>query len=402
MANKILFKTRIGTPGIEIAQALQSGNLLLFNGLGGFASGAMVPEPLHGSASALQMRQLFSACNSVLESASDQAFRVFVSEQRFAAARTVPVMHRYRRESWQPVPPSTSVLLPSQGPGSSCIQLDALAGAADAVEYLDIKAIDIPSTSGFVPAASFGKTLFSVAGFMAAHGKGDLGGISPEVMLPAGHQWKGNRIQREVDYIWRQKLQPILQELGLGVDTISKATIFYTEPEDLGDVVEAWNDLHSGTPPMTHFISVRHEGLAIFDARVEINLYMDAERSARALPAGCPNDGMSQAARFGEHLILLIYPDPAPESDQACFSQTEFEAWNMAEKLKAVLDEWGVGFDAVARLAQFMRQPDDILQSCRIWEKYFGPNPIPLSLWACDHLPHRSIGSYGEVWVKCP
>ena len=75
-----------------------------------------------------------------------------------------------------------------------------------------------------MPVVRAGPFVF-VAGFLAAHGSGDLGGIAPEAKVPDGHLWKGNRIELEVRYLIREKLIPALAGAGLGVGDAVKANV---------------------------------------------------------------------------------------------------------------------------------------------------------------------------------
>ena len=87
------------------------------------------------------------------------------------------------------------------------MNLVAVAQGGPAIIPLFPPGLDLPATSSFVPVMKAGGFVF-VAGLMAAHGVGDLGGIAPEAKVPEGHLWKSNRIQLELAYLIREKLSP--------------------------------------------------------------------------------------------------------------------------------------------------------------------------------------------------
>lgn len=394
----------LGVPPIQIAQATKSGSLLLLNGLGSFGYANDNVHPLDASHRDMQIQTLFDALDTTLDSPGRSLMRMLATEQRYTSATTVPIYHRHRQAAWAPVPPSTSVLQERLMSAQQATSVDGIAANADLVEYLRVEGIDIPATSGFVPVSRAG-SLYCVAGFMAAHGEGDLGGIAPEVRIPEGHQWKGDRVRREVGYIWDHKLLPILQQLQLAPHHISRAAVFYTEPDEAAEVIAAWKGLFGDEPPLTNYICVREQGLAITDAKVEINLLLDAQRihTPNAPQYTVLPDGTSAYSRFGDHLIYMIYPDAlGGPSISIDVHPAEYETHSMAEKLAQSLEQHGAGFGQVARIAQAYLHRRDVLHSCRIWEKYFGENPIPLSASFAPRLPLNNIQSCIEAWVYKP
>ena len=84
-------------------------------------------------------------------------------------------------------------------PGGAGMAMNVL-GTRSKVSLLFPEGLDVPVQSSYAPVATANGFVF-VAGFMAAHGEGDLGGIAPEAKVPEGHLWKGNRISSEVDYV---------------------------------------------------------------------------------------------------------------------------------------------------------------------------------------------------------
>ena len=111
-----------------------------------------------------------------------------------------------------------------------------------------------------------------VAGLLAAHGEGDLGGIAPEAQVPEGHLWKGQRIQLELAYLLRQKLGPALAAAGSSLARVVKADVAITDLREVPAFNQVWARAFGGTVPATTFVPTVQPGLAITDARPEITL----------------------------------------------------------------------------------------------------------------------------------
>ena len=98
-----------------------------------------------------------------------------------------------------------------------------------------------------------GKNLF-IAGFLAAWQPGDLGGIAPEAKVPAGHVWKGNRIQLEVDYIIQKKLIPALKGAGSSLANVVKAQVYLSDINDVPAFNQVWEKHFGANIPATTLV----------------------------------------------------------------------------------------------------------------------------------------------------
>ncbi len=101
-----------------------------------------------------------------------------------------------------------------------------------------------------------------VAGLLAAHGEGDLGGIAPEARVPAGHLWKGQRIQLELAYLLRQKLGPALAAAGSSLARVFKADVAITDLREVPAFNQVWAKAFAGKVPATTFVPTVQPGLA--------------------------------------------------------------------------------------------------------------------------------------------
>lgn len=425
---KVESVAQLGCPTIEIAQAVTAGDYLLLNGIGAFSAGSHAaysgtylaegPEknlwqtatrqpklhPLQGSHKQSELTAGLDGIQALLNAkdSKSQPFRLLATEQHFDTSRTVPLLHRTRRKLFSTIPPSTSVLHKNLIAPAQVFQMDAIAAVDNQVEYL-AGGVDIPATSGFVPLSRC-RDLYWTAGFMAAHGEGDLGGVAPEVLIPKGHQWKGDRVRNEVKYIWTEKLMPLIRAQSLEAHHISKASVFYTEPDDLPEIVLAWEDIFLNNPPLTNYICVKDQGLAISEAQIEINLCLDKSRKEGANKIHKLEDGFSGYTRFGDFLIYIIFPDIAKDREKGIlfYNSSEYESYNITKKLNRSLNNKNLDYSDIARMALYLSKRSGFLQSTRVLQNYFMNSPIPLTTYYSNCLPMNNIQGYTEVWVYSP
>ena len=159
------------------------------------------------------------------------------------------------------IAPSTSVLQPEMLIPGAATMTDMIAVAADgpAIEPIFPDGLDIPSTSSFVPVVKAGNLVF-VAGFLAAHQPGDLGGIAPEAKVPDGHLWKGNRIQLEGGLSDPREAHPVLAGAGLGAGDVVKANVYLSTSRTCRRSISLGRGLH-GVDSSNGVRSHQHAGL---------------------------------------------------------------------------------------------------------------------------------------------
>jgi enamine deaminase RidA (YjgF/YER057c/UK114 family) len=296
-------------------------------------------------------------------------------------------------------------------------QLIAVAADGPAVEPIFPDGLDIPSTSAFVPVVRAGHLVF-VAGFLAAHGVGDLGGIAPEAKVPEGHLWKGNRIELEAKYLIREKLIPALAGAGLEVADVVKANVFLSDIDDVPAFNQVWAETFAGSVPATTIVPTSKPGFAIADARMEINLVATTARaqtvrveSGRAADAAC--DGHPVALRAGDVLLFsglmaadrngLIAAARVNDRDRYLASSIEAQMEYLLDLAEEVCERSGTSLRNVARILQVHTDLADFLPACRVWQRRLPGLPLPISAVRVPApliVPGCSVGL--DLWVYAP
>ncbi|MGH2610093.1 MAG: RidA family protein [Tepidiformaceae bacterium] len=248
--------------------------------------------------------------------------------------------------------------------------------------------LDVPATSSFAPVAKAGDYVF-IAGFLAAWKPGDLGGIAPEAKVPAGHLWKGNRIQLEADYIIRNKLVPALEGAGAALDSVVKAQVYLADINDVPAFNQTWARHFGDRIPATTFIPAADPGFALAEARCEINLVATARNGKTACvrargtsPAVC--DGHPVAVRAGDLLCfsgLVAADDAGPirkargKSGSAVVAQMEY----LLDVAENTCGEFGTSLGNVLRIQQFHTDLKELHPACQVWKRRLHGRPLPIS-----------------------
>ena len=389
--------------GVRLARGARAGRWV-------FASGAMAtddggalarqvganPRPLSGLPRWHTEAALMYARAAEVLKAGGASFASSVrTDQYLPDWRAVPFLHQLRREFCGGyVAPSTSILVPSlslPGAGMSMEVLATVPGhGADPVPVFP-PALEIPSTSSFAPVVIAGDHVF-VAGYLAAHQPGDLGGIAPEARVPEGHLWKGNRIQLEVDYIIRNKFVPALTGAGSSLTNVVKAQAYLRDIQDVPAFNQVWARHFGDRIPATTFVPTLSPGFAIADARCEINLVALTDTGATrreplgSSPATC--DGHPLAVRAGDLLCFsgLVAADEggcvargggkdATASSDAIDTQMEY----LLDIAEAACAEAGTSLANVVRIQQFHTDLTELEPACSAWARRLRGVPLPLS-----------------------
>jgi enamine deaminase RidA (YjgF/YER057c/UK114 family) len=312
------------------------------------------------------------------------------TDQYFPDWRAVPFLHQARREHCGSyVAPSTSVLEPGLLLRGAGMAMDVIAvGSEKKIIPVFPAGLDVPSTSSFAPVATAGDHVF-VAGLLAAWQPGDLGGIAPEAKVPAGHLWKGNRIQLESDYIIRNKLKPALEGAGASLASVVKAQVYLADIHDVPAFNQIWARHFGNAIPATTFIPTLDPGFAIADARCEINLVAlvkdgkTSRQPSRIIdPAAC--DGHPVAVRGGDLLCfsgLVAADEKGPlrggkrGSGAAIAAQMDY-LLDLAER---TCSEFGTSLASVVRIQQFHTDLREFVPACEVWRRRLAGRPLPIS-----------------------
>jgi enamine deaminase RidA (YjgF/YER057c/UK114 family) len=414
------YTVNAANPPLLLAGGARAGNWV-------FASGLMpthlaaVARPLSGEPQwTLQFRSLWERARDVLHAGGSDLSRTVRADQFLCDYRAMPFFHEVRRDACgRHIPPSTSVLeagllLPEAG---LSMNLVALATGGPAVTPLFPEGLDVPATSSFVPVLKAGGLAF-VAGLMAAHGKGDLGGIAPEAKVPEGHLWKGNRIQLELDYLLKKKLIPALEGAGSSLARVVKADVFVTDMGDVPAFNQVWARAFGGRVPATTFVPTIRPGLAIADARVEINLVatcddLQAERIELPEARHGVCDGHAVAMRAGDLLLFsgMVAADAGglvararrdatrPYFDSAIDAQME----HLLAMADAVCRKAGTRLENVVRIQQAHTDLAEFYPACKAWQQRLPGVALPMSAFQVPApllVPGCTVQL--DLWVYAP
>ena len=376
-----------------------------------FATGVLPGEfgsktrPLSGEpAWTTQFRSLFARGAAVLAAGGSDLAHTVRCDQFVRDYRSVPFFHEMRRQACgKHIPPSTTVLEDAVPLPDANITMNLVARPAEGppVQALFPEGLDVPATSSFVPVMKSGGLVF-VAGFMAAWKPGDLGGIAPEAKVPEGHLWKGNRIQLELDYLVKRKLKVALEGAGSSLERMVKADVSIRDMNDVPAFNQVWAKFFPDGMPATSFWPTSNPGLAIEDARIEINcvaaegaLRSERIELARAAPALC--DGYPAAVRAGD--LLFISGLVASDGKGRVRKEIEY----LIELADAVCRKAGTRLENVLRIQQVHTDLKDFARACRAWHNRLPGVPLPLSAFQAPGpllVPGCTVSI--DLWVYCP
>ena len=402
-----------GNRAPAFAEATVAGDLMFFHGLHSpLTNDGVWCKPL----GLRQAERVWQRLYELLAEASLGIQHLVRMDQFYPDWHVVPFYHHVRRQSVPLSPPSTSLLLPGLVHRQALLAVDAYAWASPGrtPEFVFPKSLDIPATSAFAPVVIAGERIF-VAGFMAAHGVGDLLGIAPEAKVPEGHLWKGERIQLETTYIIEQKLKPALKAAGLGLQHVCKATIALRDLNDLSAMLVSWRQAFNEVPPAICVIPTSNPGFAIEDARIEINLIANRELSdgkqvsasayfASALPEGVPVYRRSGDFLFFSALLAICNEGVVGVAERGnhCVSLAERQTEWILEGVQKVCLAEGTSLERAVKVTLFHTDMADFLLSAKVWETYLEKQPLPITAYEVNALPSEHAKVQIEICVYSP
>lgn len=428
-----LLPSTLGPGRIPYARGMRAGDWV-------FASGVMAADwdagrcqglspavaRTHSPFSGLPAHRREAACvldrlGEVLAAGGSAFDHVVRSDQYFTTWRAVNPYHGERVQRFRPiVPPTTSVLVPGLSlPGAALdAQFIAMARSSRAgIEPFYPDGLDVPSTSGFAPVLRGGDFLF-VAGFMAAHQPGDLGGIAPEAKVPEGHLWKGTRIRLEAEYAMEHKIAVALAGSGCDLSRVVKAQVYLRDMSDLPAFNEAWHRWFPTWRPAVSYVPIATPGLAIEDARVEINaiaLAGDAQARAQAIDGGFHTgiDGQPAAVLAGDLLFCSALlaadadgplPGCVPDPRQPWFgSRAEAQVDGIVARARALCEQAGTRLENLLRLQLFVTDLAEADAACQAFARHLPGLPLPLSIVQVPApLPVPGCSLMADLWIHAP
>jgi enamine deaminase RidA (YjgF/YER057c/UK114 family) len=351
-----------------------------------------------------QFRSLFARGAEVLAAGGSDLAHTVRCDQFVRDWRAVPFFHEARRQACgKHIPPSTTVLEDAVPLAEAQITMNLVARPADGprVEAVFPDGLDVPATSSFVPVMKSGGLVF-VAGFMAAWKPGDLGGIAPEAKVPEGHLWKGNRIQLELDYLVKRKLKVALEGAGSSLERLVKADVSIRDMNEVPAFNQVWAKFFTGGVPATTFWPTSNPGLAIEDARIEINCVateadLRAERIELPRAAAAMCDGYPAGVRAGD---LLFIPGLVASDENGPVKR---EMQYMIELADAICRKAGTRLENVLRIQQAHTDLADFPRACRAWQQRLPGLALPISAFQVPKpllVPGCSVQF--DLWVYCP
>lgn len=378
------------------------------------------PRPLSGLPRAhTEAALMYTRAAEVLKAGGSGFANAVRTDQYLPDWRAVPFLHQLRREFCAGyVPPSTSILVPAlslPGAGMSMEVIATVPGEGLDPTCVFPPALEVPATSSFAPVVIAGDYVF-IAGHLAAHKPGDLGGIAPEARVPEGHLWKGNRIQLEVDYIIRNKFVPALEGAGSSLRNVVKAQVYLADINDAPALNQVWARHFGEHIPATTFVPTLNPGFAIADARCEINLValtdagMTRRQALGTSAAVC--DGHPVAVRAGDLLCFsgLVAADEGgcvvkrrgargTRSRQSIDVQMDY-LLDIAERTCV---QAGTSLANVVRIQQFHTDLAELAPACKAWARRLADRPLPLSAIQVPApllVPGCSVQL--DLWVYAP
>jgi len=394
-STQALSVTETGTGRLPLAGGVRAGNWVFVSGLLPRELGD-ARRPLSGEpAAATQARSIWHGAAEILRQGGAEVSRIVRCDQFFENWRDVPFFHQARRDACGSyIAPSTSILQPQMlVPGATMMtDMVALTNDGPPIEPIFPDGLDIPATSSFVPVVKAGNFVF-VAGFLAASGKGDLDGVAAEARVPAGHLWKGNRIQLETRYLIEKKLVPALQGAGLGLQDVVKANVFLRDIEDTPAFNQVWAEAFGGHVPATVITPTSKPGFAIEDARIEVNLVATTEKHMRRIDGGRAGlavcQGHPAAIHCGDLLLFsgmvaadangLVDTARIDDRDRYLSSGIEAQMEHLLDCAEEVCAKAGTGLRNVARILQTHTDLNDVLPALRVWQRRLPDVPLPIS-----------------------
>ena len=407
----------VGRDPLTFAAGMSAGGLIFLNGLMPGWSTLGSRSLLAAPQATAEAASLWEQAATLLHAAESGVDRILRADQFFTDWQSVPFFHQVRKQHCTVSAPSTSLLVPGLAlPGASmCMDLIAATRDAGDIEALFPEKLDIPATSGFAPVMRLGKWVF-VAGFMAAHGAGDLNGIAPAAKVPDGHLWKGNRIQLETEYLIQNKLVPALAAAGLSLRHVRKATIGLSNLDDLPAMNQVWARAFEGCPPVTTIVSTSDPGFAITDARIEINLIAhEGAPEAGIRPTACSQEAYGPdypaMVRIGDFLAFsgamavqdgqAVGTAQIRQSGHLCSLAEEQTAW-LIGSFAALCEAHGASLRNVVRISQMHTDMHDFMPSCRAWQRALPGIALPITGMKAPRLPVDEAVVQTEIWVYAP
>jgi len=399
-----LLPVTYGSGRVHLAPGVRAGDWIFLSGLlatsdSGALDSRLVewPLPLHGEPRhKVEAGIVLQRAHDLLEAGGSDFSRLLRTDQFYSDWRAVDYFQGQRRRYFGGyIPPSTSILQEELLVADAGIDLSMVAAAADADGPLEVifpPELDVPSGAGFAPVVRWRDFVF-VAGFMAAHQPGDLGGIAPEGQVPPGHLWKGTRIKLEAGYLIERKLLPALAAAGASPRSVAKACVYLSDVDDIPAFNEVWRTYFGVVPSAMIVVTTSRPGFAIEDARIEVNLIAlreDGMTSKAVVEAQLFSGYLGQPAAVHAGDLLFISGlmaidhggsaerthDPSARHFGASIERQMEHILDVVEQICEVV---GTALHNVVSVRQFHTRLEEFYPAYQVWRRRLPSQPLPLS-----------------------
>ena len=425
-AVKALLPVTLAPGGIRYAPGIKAGPWVFATGHKGnadFAGGMadhVVSPALPAWKEAKHRREsdrIFANLGRVLKAGGSSFGNIVRVDQYYSDYRAVPPYHDARRAALGGhIPPSTSILQQRFLLAEQEIEMQMIAAARSVqVRHVRHQAHAIHESSGYSLALTAGDFVF-VAGRLA-DALTLMDGLAPEVLLPAGHLWKGVPVKLETEFIIREKILPGLEAAGSSLADVVKCQVYLRDPADFAPFNEVWRAHFPENPPATSLIPMSTPGLGIAPGRVEINviaLRSGGKTRARVIDAGVMPAwaGYSQAVRAGDllfisgllaidrnGLVASARVDPAqPHFGSSVQAQMDYMLTNAQKLCKAA----ATSLANVVRVQQFHTDLRDFYPAYQTWQQHLPEQHLPYSAVEVPFLPVPGCTVQLDLWVYVP
>jgi enamine deaminase RidA (YjgF/YER057c/UK114 family) len=315
------------------------------------------------------------------------------------------------------VAPSTSILVGGLLNTGAQMDVQMMAVTRDSgldIEPMSTSAIPVPRESGYSTCLRVGDLLF-IAGQLA---RDESGEVPAAARVPASALWKGTRIRLETDYLIAHRLKPAIEAGGGSLDTILKAQVYLSHPDDFPAFWQSWSAAFSGKAPPTTIVPVEPPAFGSRDATIEINVIAArtfARDRIRDVDCGgvLPCPGMLAARAFDELVFVAglmalddggLATDPALSSDAPFFhSPAASQMENILDKAQRILKLAGTDLDHVVRALHFHGNLADFPSAYREWPAALREHGLPFSAVQVSHrmfVPAAAV--IADLWATLP
>jgi enamine deaminase RidA (YjgF/YER057c/UK114 family) len=391
------------------------------------ASDLRAPAPLHDARLPhagrpryyREAHALLARAQRILQAGGSDLAHCVRLDQFYPRPESVAYYQRARREAFGDyIAPSTSILARALIVPQASICVDFLGLRTDAgarIETFYPPELEVPAGAGFAPAVRAAGFVF-IAGMLAAHQPGDLGGIAPEARVPAGHLWKGIAIELEADYIMARKIKPALEAAGLGFEHVVKVQAYLSDMDDIAGVNEVWNKWLSRSHAVRTFIPTARPGFAIADAHIEINVMaLCPPLQPHPVDAGVYTSYAHDpvAVRCGDFLLISGLTAIDANGAVTGVERDPLQPWfdtpidaqmrSIVAAAQAICQRAGVPLANAVRIQHYHTDLAEFHPSCRIWQEHLPRTPLPISaLEVPAPLAHPACSVQADLWIYAP